>query len=476
MILRHYQQSAFDALRHAYRTGFRAPLYVAPTGSGKTVFFSAVTQSAAAKGHRVVLLAHRYELIDQISGALTESAVEHGFVCAGYPDRIRQIMVASVQTLCRRLSKLPEPQLIIVDEAHHAVAQTYRGILRQWPNARVLGVTATPCRTSGEGLGEIFDTLILGPSVSDLTAQGYLVPARIFSPPTMDTSGLHIRAGDYKSEEAEALADRPSVTGDALAHYLKHSAGKRALAFTVSVKHAHHVAEQFRAAGISAYALDGGTDRGIRRQALADFRDGKILVLASCDLFGEGLDVPSVEAGILLRPTASMGLYLQQVGRCLRPFTGKTQALVLDHAGNVNRFGLPSEYRDWSLAGVERSKRTKPRSLSVRICASCWSANRAGALACAECGAPFPVQAREVEQRAGELEELTTEQLLKRSLRALQGRSRTLEELQAFGRRKGYAPRWALHVWQARQEKQHATLDHGRERIGSDRADTAGAQ
>jgi superfamily II DNA or RNA helicase len=368
---------------------------------------------------------------------------------------------------------------VLVHNCHHAVASTYKKIITKWPAARVLGVTATPCRTSGEGLGEIFDTLILGPTVAELTALNFLVPARIFSPPTMDTSGLHVRAGDYKTEEAEALADRPSVTGDALTHYRKHADGKRALAFTVSVKHAHNVAAQFRDAGVPAYALDGGTDKTIRRQALADFRDGKIRVLSSAEIFSEGLDVPAVEAGILLRPTASMGLYLQQVGRCLRPFHGKAQALILDHAANTQRFGLPSDDREWSLAGTEPSKRKKPATLSVRVCPACFAANRAGAPICTNCGAPFPVQAREVEERDGELTEITPEMLERRHQRKLQGRAQTLEQLREFGRSKNYAPGWADHIWAARQRKlqgtRHATLGNGRERIGSDRADTAGA-
>ena len=451
--LRPYQQPAFAELRQAYRVGKRAPLYVAPTGSGKTVFFSAVAQAAAARGNRVLCMAHRMELIDQISAAFGE--LEHGFVCADYPRTIRQTMIASVQTLIRRLDSIPAPQLLIIDEAHHAVASTYRAILKRWPQARVLGVTATPVRTSGEGLGEIFDALILGPTVTELTAQGYLVPARIFSPPSMDTSGLHIRAGEYVTAEAEALADKPSITGDALIHYRRFADGKRALVFTVSVKHAHNVAEQFRNAGIPTYALDGGTAREIRRQALADFRSGALRALASCDLFGEGLDVPAVECGVLLRPTASMGLFLQQLGRCLRPFTGKTQALILDHAGNVNRFGLPSDERQWSLAGEVRAKSDKPRALSVRICPQCFEACPARAKQCSQ-GHLFPVEPRQVEERDGELQEITAEMLARRMVRREQGRSRTLEELIAYGRRTGkrHPEGWARHVIAGRAAKQ----------------------
>ena len=451
--LRDYQSAAITQIRQAFRDGKRAPLLVMPTGSGKTVSFAAISQGAAAKGNRVLLLAHRIELIDQISDALTDAQTPHGFVCSGYDRAIRQTMIASVQTLVRRLDAIPAPQLIIIDEAHHAICATYRKIVEHWPQAKILGVTATPIRASGEGLNELFDTMILGPTVAQLTAQGYLVPARIFAPPTMDTSGLHIRMGDYVVSEAEALADRPSVTGDALAHYLKHAEGKRALAFTVSVKHAHHVAEQFRNAGIPAYALDSGTDRTIRRKALKDFRNGFIKVLASCDIFGEGLDVPAVEAGILLRPTQSLALYIQQIGRCLRTFEGKTHALIFDHAGNVLRFGLPSEDRQWSLTGTESTKRAKKATLTVRVCAKCFSASRAGTPVCSNCGHPFEVSPREVAHKDGELQEITPEMLARKADRRMQGRARTLEELEVFGRMKGFAPGWARRVWAARQAK-----------------------
>jgi DNA repair protein RadD len=454
--LRPYQVQSIADIRDAYANGKRAPLLVSPTGSGKTTIFAHISAGAASKGNRVLILAHRTELIDQISLALNETETEHGFIAAGYPLRSSNTLIASVQTMVRRLDQIPEPQLVIQDEAHHSLAETFDTILHHWPRAKLLGVTATPVRTSGEGLGRVFDHMVLGPSTAELTRAGYLVPARVFAPPTIDISGLHRRAGEFITSEADAAANRPSVTGSAVAEYRQHSEGKRALVFCVSVKHAHDVAKQFREEGYPALALDGGTDRAVRKQAVADFRAGSIRLLVSADLFSEGFDVPAVEVGILLRPTASLGLYLQQVGRCLRSYPGKTHALIFDHAANCTRFGLPADDREWSLLGEERKKQEKP-ALAVRVCPNpaCFAANNSRAKQCIECGHIFEVKPREIEQRKGVLQEVTPEMVAMRLMRREQGTAQSYEALVEIGRRRGmkYPEGWARHVWAARQAK-----------------------
>lgn len=451
--LRPYQSGALDAVRNAYRENCRAPLLVAPTGSGKTCMFAEITRSAAKRGKRVLLLAHRIELVDQIIAALTEADTPCDVIAAGYGRRRGSVIVASVQTLVRRLENVPAPDLIIIDEAHHvASGNTWSKVLAEWPNAHRLGVTATPVRLDGRGLGENFDRMIMGPTVAELTAQGFLAPARMFAPPSMDTSELHMRHGEYVHAEVEALADKPSITGDALTHYRKYAAGKPAIVFCTSIAHAEHVATQFREGGFQAASLNGGTAPEIRRRAMDEFRRGVLQVMASCDLFGEGLDVPGIHVGILLRPTASMGLYLQQVGRCLRVAPGKEQAVILDHAGNVSRFGLPTDPRDWALTYDETKRRAKP-SISIRVCPKCWAASSARARVCTNCGKEFEVEARKIEEREGELAEITPEMLERRRARQDQGRARSLDELRAFAKMKGYANGWAMRVWAARQAK-----------------------
>lgn len=460
--LRPYQADGETNIRRAFASGYKAPLYVLPTGAGKTITFASIAQSAQRRGKRVLILAHRVELVDQIVTALHEFEVEPEIIAAGYNARRTSgrnrenhpVAVASVQTLIRRLDDYPAPTLIIVDEAHHCagMGNTWSAILRYYSTAKVLGTTATPIRLDGRGLRTQFDHLIVGPSVAELTAQGYLVPARIFAPPTVDTSRLRVRAGDYRHEDAESLMDVPMITGDALAHYRKHADNLPALVFSTSVAHAHHVAEHFAAAGIAAVALNGGTQKEIRREVVRDFRDGKIRVLVSCDLFSEGFDVPGAHVGILLRPTASMGLFLQQVGRLLRPAPGKTRATLLDHVGNTQRHGLPNEPRNWVLT-EDMIKKKKPDAFMIRICPKCFAATPGRATQCVECGLVFEVKSRKVEQKDGELVELTAEEIARKRARREQGRSRTLAELEQFAKMKGYNPLWAIRVWEARQRK-----------------------
>ena len=462
--LRDYQSAGERQIREAFAAGKRAPLYVLPTGGGKTTIFSSVAHSAERRSKRVLILAHRVELVDQIVESLKDFDVRPDVIAAGYNrsrnfDRAsnRHIAVASVQTMIRRTKDYPSPTLVICDEAHHCVGGTsWSEIMRAYPEAKRLGVTATPIRLDGRGLASHFDHLIVGPSVRELMDLGYLSRARIFAPPTVDTSGLHKRAGDFKQEEAEQLMDVPSITGDALSHYRQHADGLQALAFCTSVQHAHNVAEQFRRDGIPALALDGETDKDLRRMAVADFRAGSIKVLASCDLFSEGFDVPGTVVGIMLRPTASETLFRQQIGRCLRIAPGKTHAIILDHVGNTQRFGLPDEPREWSLAEDSGRKKKKPAP-SVRVCEKCFAASPARVLTCAECGNVFEVKARqEIMTKDGKLVELTAEMVQKKQERQAQGMSKGLMDLIAFGKRKGYSEGWAMHVWQAREAKKAA--------------------
>jgi DNA repair protein RadD len=457
--LRPQQHLAMQSIRDAYAQGFKAPLLVAPCGFGKTVVFSAMAESAERRRKRVLILCHRVELVDQIVATLKDFGVQPDIIAAGFQRGSgrsragnRSIAVASVQTLVRRLDQYPAPTLITVDECHHAVSPLWSKVIRKFPSSRLLGVTASPIRGDSRGLGAMFDKLILGPTVTELTDSGLLARARIFAPPTVDTSGLHMRAGEYKTEESEALMDKPTITGDAFSHYKQHANGKPALAFCTSVAHSHHVAEHLRKQDVAAVALDGNTDRQIRRMAVDDFRRGAIRVLAQCDLANEGFDIPGVHCGIFLRPTASLGLWIQQMGRCMRIAPGKTDAILLDHVGNTTRLGLPTDERNWELTpNIERRKKdAKP---GVRVCLKCFAASPAYAKACGECGAVFPVKAREeLEQRDGTLVEITPEELARKRERREQGRS-TLDQLRQIERIKGYRTGWADHVYAGRMAK-----------------------
>jgi superfamily II DNA or RNA helicase len=456
LTLRDYQAQAISDLRAAYRQGARAPLLVLPTGGGKTCCFSAITAGAADRGRRVLILVHRRELILQASAKLQLAGVSHGVIAAGHPEADHPVQVASVQTLARRLHRQHwQPDLIVIDEAHHAVAGTWSSVLNHWPQAFRLGVTATPVRRDGQGLQKMFDHMVLGPSVAALTSKGHLSPARIFAPPVVaDLSRITIRAGDYSAEQAADRMDRPTVTGDAISHYLRICAGKRAIAFCCSAKHADSVAAAFTESGITAATLLGTTSTQHRDALLRQFVAGTLQLLVTVDVVSEGFDCPDAEAAILLRPTASLGLYLQQVGRVLRPAPGKAHAVILDHVGNVHRHGFPDDHRDWSLDDrLKRSRAAGAAAPTVRTCQVCFAAFPPQP-ACPCCGTPVPIQpARQLRQVAGELKELQREAVRQRVQE--RKKARTYSELIQVGIARGMKNPvgWARHVYLARQQR-----------------------
>jgi superfamily II DNA or RNA helicase len=419
---------------------------------GKTVVFAAITQAAAARGRQVLILVHRRELIHQASAKLAAIGVDHGVIAAGITPANASVQVASVQTLIRRLDRAAAPDLIIIDEAHHAVAGSWRKVIDHWPNSLLLGVTATPIRQDGRGLGSMFDQLVLGPSTAELIATSYLTPARIYAPPPVaDLTGIHRRAGDYAIDEAADRMDRPTVTGDAISHYQRIGAGQAAIAFCCNVKHAEHVCHAFKVAGIRSATLLGNTTD--RDDLVARFAAGFIDVLVTVDVVSEGFDCPGAAVAILLRPTQSLGLYLQQIGRVLRPATGKAAAIILDHVDNVHRHGFPDDHREWSLDDrVARVRTTDVQAPTVRTCPECFAAFKPAPM-CPCCGATCAPPPRVIRQQDGDLQELKREAVQQRTTE--RKKAHTLQQLIAVGQARGMKNpvAWAKHVHNARQQK-----------------------
>jgi superfamily II DNA or RNA helicase len=449
--LRPYQETAVAQIREAYQQRHRSVLFVLPTGGGKTVIFSHIAEQAAAKGSRIAVLVHRQELLRQASVSLSELGVRHGLISPRHSmDLSAPVQVASVQTLARRLHRLPADlfQLLVVDEAHHSNAGTWANVLEHFHRARVLGVTATPCRTDGRGLGEWYSVMVQGPTSAELTEAGYLAPAKVFAPPLgFSTKGLRKRMGDFDLSQAATDLGSVLIMGDAVGHYQRLLAGRTAIAFCCSVAHAEAVAEAFNRRGIAAASIDGSMDGPTRERLLAELGAGSLKVLTSCSLIGEGVDVPSVGGCILLRPTQSLSLHLQMIGRCLRPQPGKT-AVVLDHVGNMERLGHHLDPQEWTLEGV--AKKQREQAPSVKVCPQCFSAMASAAPKCGECGFEFRPEKREIVQVDGDLVEVQ-----RREVRREQGRAQTLEQLIEVGKRRGMkSPRgWAQHVLAARQAK-----------------------
>lgn len=461
--LRNYQSAWIAGLRHAFASGYRAPLGVLPTGGGKTVCFSYLTSRLTSNAKRVVVMSHREEINDQISRTLGRFDVPHGMIAAGsLYDRRLLAHVASVQTLARRLERVAVPDYAILDEAHHAVSSSmYARIIEHWrelnPSLRIIGVTATPERLSGEGLGETFDEMVLGPTTRELIDLGALSEYRLFAPagPAVDLSGVKSRGGDYAKDQLGAALDKPAIIGSAVNEYRKLCDGLPAVAFCVSVEHAHHTAEQFRAAGYRAAAVDGKMDKSLRRQIVQDFGRGAINVMTSADIVSEGFDVPGIVSAILLRPTQSLALYLQQVGRALRPADGKQHAIILDHVMNHQRHGLPDDPREWSLLGRERKKKSEADVPAGRQCEKCYAISPASAQRCRDCGAAFPVQSRKVEEVAGSLSEVEIARVRRQAARE-QAAAKTLDDLIRLGESRAMKnpAGWARHVIEARAAKQ----------------------
>lgn len=349
-----------DDVAYEFKNGNKRVCMVGPCGCGKTVMVGWMSAGSVLQKNRVLFLVHRQELIDQSSETFTSMNISHGIIAARESkqyDRFAQI--GSVQTVVRRLGEMPEPDFIIIDESQHVMASTYRKIVDYYPNAYVLGVTATPERMGGQGLGDVFQSMTIGPSVKDLIEWGNLAPFDLYAPPAkFDASQLRVKFGDYVREDLQLAMDDNTIIGDLIESYHKYAEGLKAIVYCVSLQHSEHVARSFRNAGIAAQHIDGETPKPLREQIIKDFRSGRVQILCNVDLISEGFDVPSAGAVILARPTQSLTLYIQQAMRAMRPDENNPdkRAIIIDHVGNVFRHGMPDEERDWSLESKKKRK------------------------------------------------------------------------------------------------------------------------
>jgi superfamily II DNA or RNA helicase len=443
-VLRPYQNDLVADVKDALRSTRRV-LLQSPTGSGKTVLTAHMIGTAADRGLRSWFLVHRRELLEQTADALWANGVSHGVIAAGRSQTDDLVQVATIQSLVRRLERLPRPNFVIVDEAQHTPANSYRKVLEHCSDSWVVGLTATPCRSDGRGLDDIFDALVLGPTVEELTSEGYLAPYRAYGPsPALDLSGVHSRGGDWVRSELEELIDQSAIVGDAVSHYLRLVHPRTCLVYCVSRKHARHVEAAYRSAGIDARYCAGDTPKAERRAIVAGLKIGNPPVVVSVDLFGEGLDAPGLAAVQLLRPTQSLGLHLQQCGRVMRPEEGKDHAIILDHVRNCLRHGLPDDERVWTLKGERRKRNGGEAAVGLRSCDQCFAIYPAVLSACPRCGfMPAPGSAQRLPDEVdGELVEIEKARVQK-ARRREEGMTKGLEALVELGIERGYKPGWA---------------------------------
>lgn len=370
--LRDYQIGVIQEILRLWKVHRRVLLQL-PTGAGKTVVFAAVARLFIQKGGRVLILLHREELaIQSRDKSEAVCGVPVGMIKAGYEANPNApIQVASIQTLIQRPIDLDQFALVIIDECHHAASQTYQMVLEASPHAYHLGTTATVQRLDGKGLDGLFDCLIQGISVAELIEQGYLSPYRLFAPAAaIDTSKVKTTAGDFNARQLQQAALNADIMGQVVPTWRQFAPGKQTIVFTAGCEHSQAIAQLYRDDGVVAVHLDGETPARERRAALEAFARREITVLTNCGLFGEGLDIPGIECVQILRPTKSVALYLQQIGRALRPAPGKAEAVILDHTQNWLTHGLPDDDRQWSLSGqIKRQQRRLERRASGEVAA-----------------------------------------------------------------------------------------------------------
>jgi DNA repair protein RadD len=383
-----HQEKAVVDIETAWRNGYRSVCYQLGTGGGKSRILRQIINNHYAAKKTIYLIAHRKNLVDQLSDEIREAGINHGIIAAGKPYIRYRVQVASLQTLVRRKG-LPESDLIVIDEFHHARSKSYLSIIERWPDALVLGVTATPERLDGKPLSEVADHLITGPDMRTLIDQGFLSDYEYYAPQIINPP-KHMTGGEYRLDEVASLMDNKKIIGSAVDHYKKYADGLPAIVSCASIAHAEHVAEGFSNSGYRAMAVHSKIDQKLIKGALNGLKNGSMQVITQCELLGEGIDIPGATVLIGLRHTASLTIFLQHIGRVLRKCEGKDKAIILDHVGNYLRHGMPDDPRQWSLdkirmkdSGTLEYKRCpkciRPVVRSARTCPSCgfqWAAER----------------------------------------------------------------------------------------------------
>ena len=499
---RDYQMRDIQSLRECFRPkesggrGDRAVLYQLSTGGGKTAVAAFVVEGAGKRRLRVLFLVHRAELTRQASRTFRDMGLEHGIIATGFTeDFFANVQVGMVQTVVRRLGKIPVPDLIIQDECHHLRAKTFSAIIDYYPKAKILGLSATPIRLDKQGLGVQcgghFNSMISSIPLSELMAQGYLVRPIIYAPPLgAELSKDKGKAKDFnQTRDSEAL-DKPKIIGNAIEHYRTICDRAKAIIFCASVKQAEHTAQKFNEAGYRAASLDGSMHEVERGGKVAAITDGRIDALTSVDLVSEGFDLPSLKVAIMLRRSASLSMILQMIGRVLRPeyapgfdlstvkgrlaaiaASDKPNAYIIDHVGNIalhelQGIGLPEFDIEWTLDGeVNRKKKPGEAGPAYKQCNECYSVHPPAPI-CPRCGYVYQVKGRELEEVDGKLERVdpaeharlqAIEDSRARFARMNEERScRSYEDFKALGQKRGYSPSWPhvrYNIWWKRNPR-----------------------
>lgn len=467
------QQEFVSRLREALKTGVKSVLGVASPAFGKTVVAAYITEQARHRDPNasVWFLVHRKNLLRQTSKSFWQAKIEHGLLTSGKVRSTLPIQVGTIGTVHSRLDALKPPKILFIDEAHLSKGNMFQAVIA-WARAGgaiVIGLTGTPERLDGKSLGDLYEMLIEAKSTKWLIEQGRLSEYVAYTTPNKpDLSAVKTLAGDYSVGDLAAVMDKPTIVGDAVAHYTRYASGKRAVIYCCNVAHSKHTAEAFNDAGIPAAHVDASTTETELKAICEALADRRILVLVNCELVIEGFDLSAqvgrdvtLECCILLRPTQSVARYLQMVFRALR--RKPEPAIILDHAGCILKHGLPCEKREWSLLGKVKGKRKAKDELpdvNVQQCKQCYAVFVPGPDNCPYCGKLLEKKVRKIQEADGELEQIDIAAVRKEQ-RKEQGSARTLRDLVALGMRRGMAKasQWAAITAAARESRKPTAAD-----------------
>lgn len=456
--LRGYQEELISRIRQSLANGHHHIIVQSPPRTGKTVVMAEIAKRATDRGNAVCFIIHRREVLEQAKATFQEQGVD--------PDLLEAGMV---QSLTRHVDTMQAPEVILIDEAHHALAKSYTRILEAFPQAYVLLFTATPVRTGRNQLDQIADDIIVGKSIKKLTSMGFLAPFKYYAAKDKDVDDQKLRrssTGDYVTASIEDAVSH-KIYSHTVDEYLDKAGGKQAVVYTYSVEAAYHLAAEFNARGIKAEAIDATTRPQVRDTAVKKFRDQQLKVLVNVNLFTEGIDLPNVDCVIMVRPTMSLALYMQFSMRCLNPRPGKV-ATIIDQVGNWERFGLPNADRDWrALAKSKKAKSLKRGGVQVIQCPDCFGVVEKKEVednTCPLCGYYPLVKKRDYEEQKAQLVEIKESDQVKRIKKLISDQVmlnvstkrvdqlQSRKEFEAYAKLHGYKPGWVWYMWNKRKK------------------------